>query len=85
MYITNEEINQICSNISNVAGKYILIKEIFTQVSYNDHDQNSFISFGFGRDYSSMFNNFELKEKEIETININNKEVEFYTYLFKKI
>ncbi len=85
MYVVDEEIDQVCSNISYVTGKYLLIREIFTEVKYKDNNRDAFISFGFGRDYTNMFDDFELKNKDVETININEKEVEFHTYLFKRM
>lgn len=85
MYIPDEDIDKICSNISYITGKYILIREIFTKIKYGDHDKNSFLLFGFGRDYTKMFDDFELKNKYIDAININEKEVEFHTYIFKRI
>jgi len=85
MYVSDEEIDKICSKISYVTGKYLLLREIYTSIKYDDLDEKSFLNFGSGRDYQDMFYEFELKNKDIETININNKEVEFHTYLFKKM
>ena len=85
MYVPEEGIDRICSKISHVTGKYLLFREIYTPIKYNDLDKKSFLSFGFGRDYQKKFCEFELKNRYVETINISNKYVEFHTYFFKRI
>lgn len=85
MYIPDDLIDIECTNISMKSSKYILIHEILTDVDYIEGDIKSFINFGIGRDYSEKFDDFILKEKELEIININDQEVEFCTYLFKKM
>lgn len=80
MYIPNNLIDLGCSRISMRATKYILIHEIKTNVSYTE-SKGSFIKFGIGRDYTDMFDDFNLKEKTTETIN----DQEFDTYIFKRI
>jgi len=85
MYIPEDLIDFECTKISTRVNKYILIHEINSKIDYKYNDIKSFIRFGFGRDYTNMFDDFNLKEKDTETVIINNKEVEFNTYLFKKI
>jgi len=80
MYIPNNLIDLECSRISRRATKYILIYEIKTNVSYTE-SKKSFIKFGIGRDYTDMFDDFNLKGKTTETVSGQ----EFDTYLFKRI
>lgn len=81
MYFPDSSIEKICHLISQKADKYILIKEILTSKEYNDKDYISYFKYGFGRDYSEMFEDFILKENEVEIVD----GIEYQSYLFKKI
>ena len=85
MYIPDDDIDKVCSRISDRTGKYILMHEPHTKVQYSDINEKAFINFGIGRDYTNMFYEFELKSKDVENVVIDNKDIEIYTYIFKRM
>jgi len=81
MYFPIDSAMKVCSLMAEKANKYILIKEILTESEYEENDYETYFKYGFGRDYSDMFEGFVLKENEVEIVN----NIEYQSYLFKKI
>jgi len=81
MYYPIDSAIKVCNLMSEKANKYILIKEILMESDYEENDYETYFKYGFGRDYSDMFEGFVLKESEVEVVN----NIEYQSYLFKKI